>query len=844
MGIKISNSSRIIIAVLVFVFYAAVCSLRNFKDIRTLHWSMEINTFCHCNPEHVDCQVNPDLQFNRFIWAVTDGVPRKFMDKTFDMYANNSVKYTVHVPGYKWSHAIYTAWMTGMPATNYFGESVKGDHIIRSIVRGNEHGTMKNGYCTPQEKKVGQFRLRYVGPAWAWVYLTGGPAFAEQTYYDETTYADGLESNYREATIYPTLFPPGNLESVLDDVVNKGQSLIIHTGVFDKKNHFARPLLMDERDRVEELHTRFKKFADEHPDYLLVLSADHGIDNDGILHGDGLNGNIGWFIFHNERFGAGAAERQIDVVDVSPTVSKYLSNVDIPMGSAGIPQNFFPDNESRIRVLRQSLRQLFARTVKRELISEDEHKSRYENLLKSGSEGQIREYAAELKALMYSPERPFLLKDIMLNGMAMLALLALILTFGGLSSRWGYLLAFLVIAPAYFLMLFTWSDYKRHFHKNGFIYWTWFVIAVSFSVLFSLLKNKLRDIRHDSLLRLSGVVVCTAIASKMLTALSSWEDGFFHDLIGTAALTFILYRYLVPEEDEFDKKVVIAMGTLIVLSLNLKSALFFDMTFGFHILGLPIYGFCGYWTYKGMRHRSLPYLIVSSCVFVGWLKHGDFQLTLLVAAFVHPFAINYSKKEGDLLSSTKTFSRLDEDKKKYSILSRLLGSAMILTLPYALFSAAGRTFDLDVQVEAGAVGVKNWNMYPTFSGLLMGLEKYGSLFLGALLISYVSQSNGHNSSGGRGSNQPKNILWPVIPLMQAFFVVIAMFAFNITLCVFCVMHSLDEALITILVHAIITFLLGVWSLLGRRSDGEEDEKLFGDALDALKSMIWRCGSRH
>jgi hypothetical protein len=387
-------------------------------------------------------------------------------------------------------------------------------------------------------------------------------------------------------------------------------------------------------------------------------------------------------------------------------------------------------------------------------------------------------------------------------------------------------------------MLFTWSDYKRHFHKNGFIYWTWFAIVVSFSVLFSVLRNRLREIRRDSLLRLSGMVVSTAILSKILTAFAAWEDGFFHDLMGTSALIFVLYRYVVPEDDEFDRKSLIAIGALVILSLNLKTALFFDVTFGFHILGLPIYGFCGYWMYKGMRHRSLPYLILSSCVFVGWLKHGDFQLTLLVAVFVHPLAISYSRKEDDLLSSTKTFSHLDEEKKNSLIISRLLGSAMILTLPYAMFSAAGRTFDLDVHVEAGAVGVKNWNMYPTFSGLLMGVEKYGGLCLGALLISHVSQSN-----RGRGSSSAKNVLWPVIPLMQALFVVVAMFAFNITLGVFCVMHSLDEALITILVHAIITFLLGIWSLIGRGSDGEEDEKLFGEVLDSLKSMMWKHGAR-
>lgn len=48
-----------------------------------------------------------------------------------------------------------------------------------------------------------------------------------------------------------------------------------------------------------------KEFIDAHPDYLLILSSDHGRSKKGKFHGEGKttsNGNIGMFTFYNPIF--------------------------------------------------------------------------------------------------------------------------------------------------------------------------------------------------------------------------------------------------------------------------------------------------------------------------------------------------------------------------------------------------------------------------------------------------------------------------------------------------------------------------------------------------------------
>jgi len=65
--------------------------------------------------------------------------------------------YHVDVPGSKFSHAIYTSYMTGQLPTNYNGDPIAGDHLVRSMKR-----SLKREY-----------KLRYIGPEWSFLAIFG-----------------------------------------------------------------------------------------------------------------------------------------------------------------------------------------------------------------------------------------------------------------------------------------------------------------------------------------------------------------------------------------------------------------------------------------------------------------------------------------------------------------------------------------------------------------------------------------------------------------------------------------------------------------------------------------------
>lgn len=115
------------------------------------------------------------------------------------------------------------------------------------------------------------------------------------------------------------------------EVSRRGQSLIAHSGLFDKAVHSGLVTRTeDENAHLNSLfsHGLLKKFIDENPDYLLMLSSDHGMSRRGSsFHGDqhtGKHGNIGFFVFYNPLLSP-KPQREIDVVDLTPTIAKFLT---------------------------------------------------------------------------------------------------------------------------------------------------------------------------------------------------------------------------------------------------------------------------------------------------------------------------------------------------------------------------------------------------------------------------------------------------------------------------------------------------------------------------------------
>lgn len=84
------------------------------------------------------------------------------------------------IPGAKYSHAIYTSYLTGQLTTNYKGDPIigsfhlsfddlliEGDHWVRSMKRSDS----------------AEYNLRYIGPEWSFLAIFGKDNY--DTFFDE-----------------------------------------------------------------------------------------------------------------------------------------------------------------------------------------------------------------------------------------------------------------------------------------------------------------------------------------------------------------------------------------------------------------------------------------------------------------------------------------------------------------------------------------------------------------------------------------------------------------------------------------------------------------------------------
>ena len=140
----------------------------------------------------------------------------------------------------------------------------------------------------------------------------------------------------------------------------EGRSLIAHTGAFDHLQHaefkhggdagkeFRKSRAMARRLIVDLEAAR--DFVDENPEYVLMLASDHGVDEQSTtgyrMHGTSKDGNMGFLLLYSSRLAPGPL-REIDIVDVCPTISTYLKGVDIPAMAVGVPRTQFTEKVGR-----------------------------------------------------------------------------------------------------------------------------------------------------------------------------------------------------------------------------------------------------------------------------------------------------------------------------------------------------------------------------------------------------------------------------------------------------------------------------------------------------------------
>jgi hypothetical protein len=145
----------------------------------------------------------------------------------------------------------------------------------------------------------------------------------------------------------------GKAFDVLDKVADGRGSLFTFSAVLDSWQHngpvqescgWPRLLRRTNADLM-----LLKEWADDHPDYLLVLMSDHGQNKrvpDYVLHGEGGKGNDGVLFLYNSQLVRrgkydGKAANHTDlpflhVADIAATIVSVMPTVDFPLTSIGV----------------------------------------------------------------------------------------------------------------------------------------------------------------------------------------------------------------------------------------------------------------------------------------------------------------------------------------------------------------------------------------------------------------------------------------------------------------------------------------------------------------------------
>ena len=137
-----------------------------------------------------------------------------------------------------------------------------------------------------QMNKAG-FSLKYAGPEWSFLAINGKENYDNLFTGGIDIHKEPLDGSVEHS--YPFFFE--NATTLMDfqysywpNLVENGQSLIAHSGVFDHINHGVfrtngdMKRLKEHSILIAQDLARIKALIDANPEYLLILSSDHGID--------------------------------------------------------------------------------------------------------------------------------------------------------------------------------------------------------------------------------------------------------------------------------------------------------------------------------------------------------------------------------------------------------------------------------------------------------------------------------------------------------------------------------------------------------------------------------------
>jgi len=722
-----------------------------------------VNTHCTDNPHLEYCNFPEGKQFKKFLIFVTDCWPVKYAKDVFEHYQQNAVIYHVFIPGAKYSHAIYTAYLTGQLPTNYKGEPIKGDHLVKSLLRAPS----------------ANYKFKYIGPEWSFLAIFGKDNY--DTFFTQVQIEkEALDIPYQHP--YPFFFENGleGWDNYFRELNKDGLSMFAHSGVFDHRQHGEHrglgPAGMDfpRTDKMAKVMQsdlkQVKRWIDANPEYLLILLSDHGVDEYGIggyrMHGEAIDGNEPFILLYNPTIEP-KREIKIDVVDVAATLSMYLEGVDIPANSLGITQSFFGENQTEIHIkaLKRNLVQLGASAKQRGLSVDTTELERLLALPSDNNETVYRElqnFALKIKNDMFTVMDPPYLSILFYTCISSFLVLFILIQYNeGLerfvlsNNYWGFGIELLNILIIYGLM----------FLQLLYCWWAWgpvmdggVIHRILSPALAFMTFYQLRLASRDQNNRVMGVekliyrneminlyiMFLTSIFPDLLSALE--EIIFFPEvmiLVG-AYCVHVFYTKYMPGPSKY----VIERGIAMTMLLMIHWYVYTSETQGlylfwhFHICALGVFlGAIGMALYFFIQGRLLELIVPINLVLYLLYKESSVGRCFLIL-----FNVQYLK----FILPVVEYARVRITECSFSNRENLflqpacitLQAAVVYLINQTYFSFAfsfGNKVNLDVHPFAGRIGMNAYDLYPGLSAFLMAFHKYGIFSLLAIFAFHSGQ---------------------------------------------------------------------------------------------------------
>eukprot|EP00742_Colponemidia_sp_Colp-10_P008184 GILJ01008845.1.p1 GENE.GILJ01008845.1~~GILJ01008845.1.p1 ORF type:complete len:835 (-),score=139.62 GILJ01008845.1:95-2599(-) len=451
----------LLVAQFLFCLWAFSSSISTFKRISQTQQLSALHEPDYCDPQIAESVGLKSLciwpyKFKKFMWIVFDSLPLEPATKPLlSLFQETNHSNTIRMLnfGAPFSTAIYTSWYTGTLPTNYEGSKITlptiFDHFKKAGIQ-----TMYDGSHLPVLEIL-----------------------PEDTFIKHKTAAEDHEFLFENIFGRDPNSSQEKVDAFFEEYKKNGWSGKFQTNFLDDRGHgdilhnfyvFSpdfQTLLAASRRHLALV----KDWIDRNPDYLLILSSDHGLPVDDVaMHGPPDKGNEPFFVFYNPTIVPTKEQvAWIDVVDACASLVEYFDGVHIPAANLGAAFPASDDHDMNLAMFMRNALQL--RNIALALGEEfdfDSVRNEIVSNMKDNNIKAVRQYLAAVKEPLLELRR-FPWKKMFVLAVVLLAV-TLYELFGGYSSKAEFMkdfksAPFSMILPVAFIYLdFCTFDYMYY----------------------------------------------------------------------------------------------------------------------------------------------------------------------------------------------------------------------------------------------------------------------------------------------------------------------------------------------------------------------------------------------